>query len=172
MVRGRLTSLAAIGAAVVALGLPAGASAQGGGPFPDDQQPIADEYGLPPLDHPAGRGGGAGGGNAPGSTGFAGGGGPLGGLRTPGSAGDGSDARDTSLKVGDVQRAEERSRDARARRLVQPLQLGTSPVSPLSPSTDARSGLDIVVLVVAGLVAGGLLCLAGWTSARRRRHGT
>jgi hypothetical protein len=160
MVRGRLTSLAAIGAAVVALGLPAGASAQGGGPFPDDQQPIADEYGLPPLDHPAhsGGGGGAGGANSSG---------------TLGSSGAGSTG--ASLSVSDVRRGEH-GRGARGgsghggAQTVPRERVGIGkPVPPpTANATDTRSGFDVLLLVLVGLAAAGLVVAA---LGQRRRPG-
>jgi hypothetical protein len=154
MARSRVIPLAAIGAAIVALALPAGALAQGGGPFPNDQQPISDEYGLPPLDHPAHSGGGA-----------AGGGGGSNGAGTPGA---GSAA--SSLSVGDVRRGE-RGRGSAAGgsgRRVSPERVGIgNPVPPsAAPAADPRGGFDVLLLVLAGLAAAGLV-VAGLAQLRR-----
>ena len=159
MVRGRLTLLAAIGAAVVALALPAGASAQGGGPFPDDQQPISDEYGLPPVDHPARSGGGGGGGSGGGSSGV--------------FASSGAGATDSSLRASDVRRGEDRAGSGRGARRHSPERVGIgNPISPPSTSAaDPRSGYDVLLLVLAGMAAAGLL-LAGLMQLRRPRRPT
>jgi hypothetical protein len=170
MVRGRLTSLAAIGAAVVALGLPAGASAQGGGPFPDDQQPIADEYGLPPLDHHAqsGGGGGSGGGSS--------GGGAVGGATSSDAlGGSGAGSTGPSLSVGDVRRGEHGrgSADESGQGGAQTLPRGRVGIGkPVPPPTvnaaDPRSGFDVLLLVLVGLAAAGLVVAA---LGHRRRPG-
>jgi hypothetical protein len=146
MVRGRVTLLAAIGAAVVALTLSAGASAQSGGPFPDDQQPISDEYGLPPVDHHAQSGGG--GGSGGGSSGV--------------FASSGAGSTDSSLRASDVRRGEDRAGSGRGARRHSPERVGIgNPIRPPSTSAaDPRSGYDVLLLVLAGMAAAGLLLAA------------
>jgi len=168
MVRGRLTLLAAIGAAAVALALPAGASALGGGPFPDDQQPISDEYGLPPIDHPARSGGG-------GSSG--GGGAAAGGNSSDALGGSGAGSTGASLSVGDVRRGEhghgqtDGSGQGGARTLPRE-RIGIG--KPIPPPTtanvaDPRSGFDVLLLVLVGLAAAGLVVAAIGQRRRPRR---
>jgi hypothetical protein len=166
MVRGRLTLLAAIGAAVVVLGLPAAASAQGGGPFPDDQQPIADEYGLPPLDHHAqsGGGGGSGGGGASG-----------GGNSSDTSGGSGAGSTGASLSVGDVHRGEHGrgSADGSGQSSAptvprERIGIGKPVAPPTANAADPRSGFDVLLLVLVGLAAAGLVVAA---LSQRRRPG-
>jgi hypothetical protein len=161
MVRGRLTSLAAIGVAVVALAVPAGASAQGGGPFPDDQQPIADEYGLPPLDHPAhsgGGGGAAGGGNSSGTF-----------------VGSGAGSTGASLSAADVRRGERgrgssgTSGQGGAQTVPRErVGIGKPAPPPTANATDTRSGFDVLLLVLVGFAAAGLVVAA---LGQRRRPG-
>ena len=157
MVRGRLTLLAAIGAAVVALALPAGASAQGGGPFPDDQQPISDEYGLPPVDHHAGSGGGGG----------------SGGGSSDVFASSGAGSTDSSLRASDVRRGEDQVGYGRGARRHSSERVGIgNPIRPPSTSVaDPRSSYDVLLLVLAGVAAAGLL-LAGLMQLRRPRRPT
>ena len=158
MARSRVIPLAAIGAAIVALGLPAGALAQGGGPFPNDQQPISDEYGLPPLDHPAHSGGGAAGGG--------------GGSNGAGTSGAGSAA--SSLSVGDVRRGEGGRASGvggsgrRSAHRVSPERVGIgNPVPPSAArAADPRGGFDVLLLVLAGLAAAGSV-VAGLAQLRR-----
>ena len=160
MVRGRLTLLAAIGAAVVVLGLPAAASAQGGGPFPDDQQPIADEYGLPPLDHPAHSGGG---------------GASRGGNSSDISGGSGAGSTGASLSVGDVHRGEHGrgSADGSGQSSAptvprERIGIGKPVVPPTANAADPRSGFDVLLLVLVGLAAAGLVVAV---LSQRRRPG-
>src|SRR4051794_26326890 len=66
-----MVSLAGLLSAAMALIGPVAAGAQGTDPFPDDQQPVGNEYGLPPLDHPhhgSHSGGGGGGASTGGGT--------------------------------------------------------------------------------------------------------
>jgi hypothetical protein len=158
VVRRRLIPLAAIGAAIVAVGLPAGASAQGGGPFPGDQQPISDEYGLPPLDHPSHSGGA-------GAT-------ATGGGSSNGVFGTTGGSADSSLRVGDVQRGEARRGSAGAGRQggdqasAGRVGIGRPIPPPTSQASDPRGGFDVLLLVLAGLAAAGLV-VAGLAQLRR-----
>jgi hypothetical protein len=163
--RGRLTPLVAIVASIAALAFPTASLAQGAGPFPGDQQPISDEYGLPPLDHQAHSGGAGGGGGS--TTGSGAGGGALG---AAGSSGDGS------LSVGDVRRGERGAAGANAGSagstggtagpLPERVGIGHPLRPPLTGASDPRGGFDVLLLVLAGLAAAGLV-VAGLSQLRR-----
>ena len=142
MIARRKRSLVALAAAVLVLAVPAGAAAQG--------QPIEDEYGLPPLDHHAHSGGGGGGGGA-GSASDA--------FASPGAAAA------SPLRVSDVRRGQTsagrsgatsrrgRNRDAR-------IGIGKPVPPPSATAADPRGGFDVLLLIIGGLAAAGLLTFA------------
>ena len=147
MIARRQRSLVALAAAVLVLAVPAGAGAQG--------QPIEDEYGLPPLDHHAHSGGG-------------------------GGAGSGSDAFASSgaaaaspLRASDVRRGEKnagsRGPSAGDRTGDQRIGIGKPVPPPSTAAADPRGGFDVLLLVLGGLAAAGLLTFAVLQARRPRR---
>jgi hypothetical protein len=163
--RARRLSVAGVVAASVALIAPAAVAAQGTDPFPDDQQPIGNEYGLPPLDHPHGSHAGGGGGGA--STG-GGGAGTAGATGASASAG-GAASSGGALTASAVRRGEARN-GANAgggagagAGTSSGERLGISDVPPrasLSAGEDTRGGFDVLLIVLAGVAAAGLLLAA------------
>ena len=153
MIARRQRSLVALAAAVLVLAVPAGAGAQG--------QPIEDEYGLPPLDHHAHSGGGGGGGI--------------------GGAGSGSDAFASSgaaaaspLQTSDVRRGEKNAGGSGAtsghgRSTDQRIGIGKPVPPPSTAAADPRGGFDVLLLVLGGLAAAGLLTFAVLQARRPRR---
>jgi hypothetical protein len=145
-----MVSIAGVVAAGVALVAPTTGAAQSGEPFPNDQQPIADQYGLPPLDHHASHTGGGGGAGV--GTGTGGGGA---GATTAGSA----------LRASDVRRGE-RARNgtnAAGSGATSRARVGVSEVPPRSSLTggaDPRDGFDVLLIVLAGGSAAALLLTA------------
>ncbi|HEX3316741.1 MAG TPA: hypothetical protein VHR88_01905 [Solirubrobacteraceae bacterium] len=138
----RQKSLVALAAAALALAFPAGAAAQ---------QPIQDEYGLPPLDHHshAGGGGGGGGGAGSGSNAFASSGAAAG----------------SPLRAGDVRRGEKNAGGSGATAghghgSDQRVGIGKPVPPPSTAAADPRGGFDVLLLVVGGLAAVGLLTFA------------
>jgi hypothetical protein len=147
-----MVSVAGLVCACAALLVPATVAAQGTDPFPDDQQPVGNQYGLPPLDHPH-HGSDSGGGG--------GGSGPAGG----GAAGAASSGG--ALTANAVHRGEAHGRNgagARARRRAgsaERLGIGDVPPRPsLSGGGDTRGGFDVLLVVLAGVAAAGLLLAA------------
>jgi hypothetical protein len=151
MIARRQRSLVALAAAVLVLAVPAGAAAQG--------QPIEDEYGLPPLDHHAHSGGGGGG----------------------GGAGSGSDAFASSgaaaaspLHTSDVRRGEKSAgvsgaTSGHGRSTDQRIGIGKPVPPPSTAAADPRGGFDVLLLVLGGLAAAGLLTFAVLQARRPRR---
>jgi hypothetical protein len=150
-----MVSLAGLLSAAMALIGPVAAGAQGTDPFPDDQQPVGNEYGLPPLDHPhhgSSSGGGGGGGGGVGG-GAAGGGGGAAGAASSGGA----------LTASAVPRHEARDTNDAGDRAGSGERLGVSDVPPrssLSAGEDTRGGFDVLLIVLAGVAAAGLLLAA------------
>jgi hypothetical protein len=148
------------GLLTVAMGLigPVAAGAQGTDPFPDDQQPVGNEYGLPPLDHPhhgshSGGGGAAGGGGGMGTAGTTGAGAPAGSAASAGGA----------LSASAVRRGEARNGTGAGAGKISSERLGISDVPPrssLSAGEDTRGGFDVLLIVIAGVAAAGLLLAA------------
>jgi hypothetical protein len=144
MIARRQRSLVALAAAVLVLVVPAGAAAQG--------QPIEDEYGLPPLDHHAHSGGGGGGGG--------------------GGAGSASDAFASSgaaaaspLRVSDVRRGQKSAgrsgaTSGRGRNRDERVGIGKPVPPPSATAADPRGGFDVILLIIGGLAAAGLLTFA------------
>jgi hypothetical protein len=161
MTPGRLASLAGLCAVVGCLFLPGAASAQSAGPFPSDQQPISDEYGLPPLDHHS-HSGGAGAAGGGGGGGAGGGGGDV-------FASSGAAAAE-SLSAGDVRRGEKRAGSGRpaggGAHRSERVGIGRPVAPPNAASADPRGGFDVLLLVLAGLAAAGLV-VAGIVRLRR-----
>jgi hypothetical protein len=158
------------GLLTVAMGLigPVAAGAQGTDPFPDDQQPVGNEYGLPPLDHhqgshAAGSGGGAStGGGGTGTAGTTGAGAPAGGAASPSGA----------LTASAVRRGEARNGAGAGAGTSSGERLGISDVPPrssLSAGEDTRGGFDVLLIVLAGVAAAGLLLAAILSVARPGR---
>jgi hypothetical protein len=168
-----MVSLSGLLSAALAVVGPAAAGAQGTDPFPDDQQPVGNEYGLPPLDHHgshAGGGGGGGGastgGGGAGTSGTTGAGASAGGAGTAASGGAltasavrrGEARNDTDTGAGAGTRSGER--------------LGISDVPPrptLSAGEDTRGGFDVLLIVLAGVAGAGLLLAAILSAARPGR---
>jgi hypothetical protein len=154
MIARRQRSLVALAAAVLVLAVPAGAAAQG--------QPIEDEYGLPPLDHHAHSGGGGGGGGG-------------------GGAGSGSDAFASSgaaaaspLQTSDVRGGEKSvgvsgATSGHGRSTDQRIGIGKPVPPPSTAAADPRGGFDVLLLVLGGLAAAGLLTFAVLQARRPRR---
>jgi hypothetical protein len=138
----RQRSLVALAAAALALAFPAGAAAQG--------QPIEDEYGLPPLDHHShSGGGGGGGGSSRGNDVFA-------------SSGAAAAA---SLRVSDVRRGEKDRRGSgptsgRGGSGDRRVGIGKPVPPPSTAAADPRGGFDVLLLILGGLAAAGLLTFA------------
>lgn len=150
MIARRQRSLVALAAAVLVLAVPAGAAAQG--------QPIEDEYGLPPLDHHAHSGGGGGGGAGSGSDAFA-------------SSGA---AAASPLQTSDVRRGEKRAgvsgaTSGHGRSTDQRIGIGKPVPPPSTAAADPRGGFDVLLLVLGGLAAAGLLTFAVLQARRPRR---
>jgi hypothetical protein len=169
MSRARVSWAVGVVAAIAAFAAPSAAAAQGSGPFPDDNQPIADEYGLPPLDHPSQAGGGGAGRGGSAQGGAAG----AGQVDNPfAQAAAGRD--DGSLRVSDVRRGERQSRAAggagtrSSSRAGQPVPLAINDTrrTRISSAGDPRGGFDLVLLVLAG-VAATALAVAAATRFRR-----
>jgi hypothetical protein len=150
-----MVSLVGMTAAAVGLLAPATVSAQGADPFPDDQQPIGNEYGLPPLDHHGSHAGGGGGANGGGGGGAAGGGGTSAGVAS---------ASGGALTASDIRRGQARSGQTGAGTTAGTGErVGISDVPPrtsLSAGEDTRGGLDVLLIVLAGAGAAGLLLAA------------
>jgi hypothetical protein len=158
-------SVAGVVAVGVALIAPVSVAAQGTDPFPDDQQPVGNEYGLPPLDHPHGSHAGGGGGGA--STG--GGGAGISGATGAGAPAGGAASLGGALSASAVRRGEARDRASRSAGAGAGAgtssgeRLGISDVPPrssLSAGEDTRGGFDVLLIVLAGVAAAGLLLAA------------
>jgi hypothetical protein len=153
--------VAGVVAVWVALIAPATVAAQGTDPFPDDQQPVGNEYGLPPLDHPHGSHAGGGGGGA--STG--GGGAGTAGATVAGAPAGGSASSGGGLSASAVRRGEARNGTGgiAGAGTSSGKRLGISDVPPrssLSAGGDTRGGFDVLLIVLAGVAAAGLLLAA------------
>jgi len=150
----RLKPLVALAAAALALTFPAGAAAQG--------QPIEDEYGLPPLDHHSHSSGGGGvGGDGGGSSGV-----------SDAFASSGA-AAGSPLRVGDVRRGEKDGRGSapssgRGRAGEQRIGIGNPLPPPSTAAADPRGGFDVLLLILGGLAAAGLLTFAVLQARRPR----
>jgi hypothetical protein len=161
-----MVSLAGLLSAAMALIGPVAAGAQGTDPFPDDQQPVGNEYGLPPLDHPhhgSHSGGGGGGASTDGGTaGTTGAGAPAGGAASSGGV----------LSAAAVRRGEHGKAAGTGAGTSAGERLGISDVPPrpsLSAGEDTRGAFDVLLVVLAGVAAAGLLLAAILGVARPRR---
>jgi hypothetical protein len=162
-----MVSVAGVVCVCAALLVPPTVAAQGTDPFPDDQQPVGNEYGLPPLDHPhhgshSGGGGGAAGGGGTGTAGTTGAGAPAAGVASSGGA----------LSAPAVRRGEARNGTGAGAGTSSGERLGISDVPPrssLSGGEDTRGGFDVLLIVLAGVAAAGLLLAAILGAARPRR---
>ena len=158
-----MVSLAGLLSAAMVLIGPAAAGAQGTDPFPDDHQPVGNEYGLPPLDHHGSHAGGGGGGGA--STG-GGGTGTSGTTGTGASTGGaGSTSSGGALSASAVRRGEARNGAGTGAGSARSSgeRLGISDVPPrssLSVGEDTRGGFDVLLIGLAGVAAAGLLLAA------------
>ena len=154
MIARRQRSLVALAAAVLVLAVPAGAAAQG--------QPIEDEYGLPPLDHHAALGG-------------------VVAAEAAAAPGSGSDAFASSgaaaaspLQTSDVRRGEKSAgvsgaTSGHGRSTDQRIGIGKPVPPPSTAAADPRGGFDVLLLVLGGLAAAGLLTFAVLQARRPRR---
>ena len=166
-----MVSLAGLLSAAMALVGSVAAGAQGTDPFPDDQQPVGNEYGLPPLDHahhgspPGGGGGGAaGGGGGTGAAGTTGTGAPAAGAASSGGALSASAVRRGEVRNGTGAGAGAGTSSGE--------RLGISDVPPrssLSAGADTRGGFAVLLIVLAGVAAAGLLLAAILSVARPGR---
>jgi hypothetical protein len=152
MIARRKRSLVALAAAVLVLAVPAGAAAQG--------QPIEDEYGLPPLDHHSHTGGGGGGGG--------GGAGPESDAFASSGAAAGSPLRASDVRRGE-NNAGSRGPSAGGRAGNQRIGIGKPVPPPSTAAADPRGGFDVLLLVLGGLAAAGLLTFAVLQARRPRR---
>ena len=172
-----MVSVAGVVCVCAALLVPPTVAAQGTDPFPDDQQPVGNEYGLPPLDHPhhGSHSGGGGGGGAAGGGGVAARGG--GGTGTAGTTGAGAPAGGAAssggaLSATAIRRGEARNGAGAGAGTSSGERLGISDVPPRSSASageDTRGGLDVLLIVLAGVVAAGLLLAAILGVARPQR---
>ena len=138
---------------------PTTGAAQSNEPFPNDQQPIADQYGLPPLDHQtahhAGGAGQSGGGGASGT-----------GSRSGTSASDASARPSSAASGGDTGVDGELVVRGAGKR---PLGIDGGAGAPPADATGVSQGFDIVVLVLVALPAAALAAVATVNTLRRRR---
>jgi hypothetical protein len=149
-----MVSLVGMTAAAVGLLAPATVAAQGTDPFPDDQQPIGNEYGLPPLDHHGSHAGGGGGATGGGGGGAAGGGGTSAGVAS---------ASGGALTASDIRRGQARSGQTGAGTTAgtgERVGISDVPRVSLRAGEDTRGGLDVLLIVLAGAGAAGLLLAA------------
>ena len=155
-----MVSLAGVLTAAMGLMGPVAAGAQGTDPFPDDQQPVGNEYGLPPLDHPH-----------HGSDSGGGGGGPAGGGGVAGVASSGGALTASAVHHGEAPARNGASAKARRRAgTAERLAVGDVPPRPsLSGGEDTRGGFDVLLVVLAGMAAAGLLLAAILRVGRPRR---
>jgi hypothetical protein len=168
-----MVSVAGVVCVCAALLVPPTVAAQGTDPFPDDQQPVGNEYGLPPLDHPhhgSHSGGAAGGGGAAGAAG--GGGTGTAGTTGAGAPAAGAASSGGALSAPAVRRGEARNGAGAGGGTNSGERLGISDVPPrssLSAGEDTRGGFDVLLIVLAGVAAAGLLLAAILSVARPGR---